>query len=89
MLSRRTRRAFTLVERLVVIAIIVIMITLLLPALQPARTVAQSTMCLSNQRQHTFALYQYLNDWNKYSPHRYEYSSTTIWTGSAGVGGTC
>ena len=71
--SRNQRAAFTLVTLLVVIALIVIIIALLLPALRTARAVARSAMCLSNQRQHTFALYQYLNDWNQWFPHSYEY----------------
>ena len=72
-MTRSRHHGFTLVELLVVIAIISILISLLLPALRSARAVAQSAMCLSNQRQHTFALYQYLNDWNQWFPHSYEY----------------
>ena len=64
MLTRRTRRAFTLVELLVVIAVIAILIALLLPALSAARAVAQSAACLSNERQLSFALHQYFTDWS-------------------------
>ena len=44
------RKAFTLVELLVVVAVIAILISLLLPAINRFRVQAQSTECLTNQR---------------------------------------
>jgi len=46
-----SRRAFTLVELLVVITIIAILIALLLPAVQAAREAARQTQCKNNLKQ--------------------------------------
>lgn len=45
------RRAFTLIELLTVIAVIMILVSLLLPALKAVRVQAKKTACLGNLRQ--------------------------------------
>jgi prepilin-type processing-associated H-X9-DG protein/prepilin-type N-terminal cleavage/methylation domain-containing protein len=62
------RRAFTLVELLVVIGIIALLLALLLPGLGRAREQARAVQCLSNLRQLALAAMMYTNAHSGYFP---------------------
>lgn len=63
-----SRRAFTLVELLVVISIVTLLMAILLPVLRSARSAAQATTSLSNARQIMVALHTYAGDNNNSFP---------------------
>jgi prepilin-type N-terminal cleavage/methylation domain-containing protein len=60
--------AFTLIELLVVMAIIAIIASLLLPAINRAKASARSVVCKSNLRQIGLGLQSYLSEFEKYPP---------------------
>ena len=62
------KRVFSLVELLIVIAILAILCALLLPALNSARGKAQAIFCTGNLKQYGTAYYQYASDYNDYLP---------------------
>jgi prepilin-type N-terminal cleavage/methylation domain-containing protein len=78
---RRAVRAFTLIEILVVVAIIALLVAILLPSLSRARENARAAVCSSNGHQMGLALQMYTSV-NKFTPghHRVGMSVTpTEW----------
>lgn len=70
------RLGFTLVELLVVVAVLGILASLLLPVLAQARTRGQSALCLSNHRQLSVALHLYAGDAEDRLPNNFGASGT-------------
>ncbi len=68
MLPRRTQAGFSLIDLMVVIAIIAVLMSMLLPALRGARDAARAVVCLSNQHQIGLALTMYANTYKEYTP---------------------
>jgi len=62
------RHGFTLIELLVVVSIIALLIAILLPSLQKARTAAQAVVCAAHQRQVGVAALSYSIDFVGYVP---------------------
>lgn len=77
-LSPRRSARFTLVELLVVVAIISLLAGMLLPALQQAYDSARLTQCAANLKQHSVALTQYSGDNGDFLPPTYV-SGTYYW----------
>jgi prepilin-type N-terminal cleavage/methylation domain-containing protein len=76
--ARKRRSAFTLIELLVVIAIIAILAAILFPVFAQAREKARQTSCLSNLKQMSLAIMQYMQDYDGVVP-LYRTRDSFIW----------
>lgn len=79
MRASRFRGAFTLIELLLVIAVIALLISILMPALGKAREAGRTVVCLSNQRQIGVSLMMYAAAQKEYIPR--ESGDSERWPG--------
>jgi prepilin-type N-terminal cleavage/methylation domain-containing protein len=71
-MQQRGRRAFTLIELLIVIAIIAILAAILFPVFARAREKARQTNCLSNLKNMGLAVQMYAGDYDDLVPLGYD-----------------
>ena len=70
---------FTLIELLIVIAIIAILAAMLLPALQNSKAMAKKSSCSNNLKQMSLAAIMYCNHYNGYFPAFNANGTPTFW----------
>ena len=64
--------AFTLIELLIVVAIIALLVAILVPSLQQAQALAKQTVCASNVKQISYGLRMYADDNGGKAPSQVE-----------------
>lgn len=69
-MNRNHRHGFTLVELLVVISIIALLISIMLPSLGRARSIAKRTVCLANIKRIGLSMSEYVFTYSAYPPVR-------------------
>ena len=76
------RSSFTLIELLLVVAIIAILMSILLPSVSKARAVAMASVCLSNEKQMGIGVSMYENDFDSRFPPRNHNIHAIYWLGT-------
>jgi prepilin-type N-terminal cleavage/methylation domain-containing protein/prepilin-type processing-associated H-X9-DG protein len=76
-MRKKIKYAFTLLELLIVIAIITILVSMLLPALTNAKERTKQITCMSNLKQLHLGIGLYTNDYDYYMPQHK--NSPTVW----------
>jgi len=66
--KRQRRLEFTLIELMVVVAVIALLTAMLLPSLRLAKDKAKQSNCLSNQHQVGLAILMYASDYQEWTP---------------------
>ena len=77
---QRSKAGFTLIELLVVIAIIAILAAILFPVFAQAREKARQSSCMSNEKQLSLGILQYVQDYDETYPLGFDQASG--WVGS-------
>ena len=66
--NQNIKKGFTLIELLVVVSIIALLVSILMPALNKAKELAQMTICMTRLKQQGIGMYMYADD-HQYLPH--------------------
>lgn len=85
--NQQSKKAFTLVELLIVIGIIALLTGILLPVLSIARARAKDTVCQSQIKQIAYSFEYYLDKWDDTYPYAHEgshYEGSAPWDYTTG-----